>query len=288
MDLSDKLKQRYKKKYPDYQSWKDANGYNSCFHEDTLIWMGDGTEKPIKDIKVGEKVKGYDTYFEPHEYPGFDGASVTLNPIVDGVVESLIEKEVDELLQINFSHGKKLLVEPSSIGYARPLPCGTVEHPDGTVTEGCASEPQNNGVEGSISKYEAHACCNVGWMAVDLKEAISEYGEWNEEEFANSNLTGRINSDTFCGIDEGTGVYANEEFIVSDGVWPDEEIDGDNNETKKLFSLQQSKDYTIKSWEIVKGNFKVYNFKKVNDLQLIFANTVLFGAGELFEAAYGY
>ena len=216
--------------------------------------MGDGTEKPIKDIKVGEKVKGYDTYFEPNEVPGFDGASVTLNPIVDGVVESLIEKEVDELLQINFSHGKKLLVEPTSIGYARPLPCGTVEHPDGTVTEGCASEPQNNGVE---------------------------------EEFENSNLTGRINSDTFCGIDEGTGVYANEEFIVSDGVWPDEEIDGDDNETKKLFSLQQSKDYTIKSWEIVKGNFKVYNFKKINDLQLVFANTVLFGAGELFDPIYG-
>ena len=146
---------------------------------------------------------------------GFDGASVTLNPIVDGVVESLIEKEVDELLQINFSHGKKLLVEPSSIGYARPLPCGKVEHEDGTITEGCATEPQNNGIEGSTSNYDAHACCNVGWMAVDLEAAISEYGAWDEKEFTNSQTTGKINSDTFCGIDEGTGVYANEEFIRS-------------------------------------------------------------------------
>ena len=114
----------------------------------------------------------------------------------------------------------------------------------------------------------------VGWQ-LDLEEAISEYGEWDEKEFTNSQMTGRINSDTFCGIDEGTGVYANEEFIVSDGIWPDGEIDEEENETKKLFSLQQSKDYTIKSWEIVKGNFKVYNFKKVNDLLGVFANTVL-------------
>ena len=89
--------------------------YNSGFHGDTLIWMADGTEKAIKDVKKGELIKGYDTYFEPDEFPGFDGASLMLNPIIDGEVKGVAEKEVDELLQINFSHGKKLLVEPSAI-----------------------------------------------------------------------------------------------------------------------------------------------------------------------------
>ena len=74
-----------------------------------------------------------------------------------------------------------MLVEPSSVAYARPLPCGTVEHEDGTITEGCSSESQNNGVEGSVSEYEAHACCNVGWMALDLEAAINKYGEYSEE-----------------------------------------------------------------------------------------------------------
>ena len=41
--------------------------YNSGFHGDTLIWMADGTEKAIKDVKKGELIKGYDTYFEPDE-----------------------------------------------------------------------------------------------------------------------------------------------------------------------------------------------------------------------------
>lgn len=246
-------------------------GYNSGFHEDTLVWMADGTEKAIKDVKKGELIKGYDTYFEPDEMPGFDGASVMLNPIIDGEVKGVTEKEVDELLQINFSHDKKLLVEPSSVAYARPLPCGTVEHEDGTITEGCSSEPQNNGIEGSVSEYEAHACCNVGWMSVDLESAIERYG------------AELINKDSFCGISKGTGVYANEEFIVSDGVLSGEEEE--ENGAKRLFHLQQDRDYTVESWEIVKGSFKVYNFTKVENIELMFANTVVFGTGDVFVGA---
>ena len=246
-------------------------GYNSGFHEDTLVWMADGTEKAIKDIKKGELIKGYDTYFEPDEMPGFDGASVMLNPIIDGEVKGVAEKEVDELLQINFSHGKKLLVEPSSVAYARPLPCGTIEHEDGTITEGCSSEPQNNGIEGSVSEYEAHACCNVGWMSVDLESAIERYG------------AELINKDSFCGISKGTGVYANEEFIVSDSVLSGEEEE--ENGAKRLFHLQQDRDYTVESWEIVKGSFKVYNFTKVENIELMFANTVVFGTGDVFVGA---
>ena len=65
----------------------------------------------------GELIKGYDTYFEPDEMPGFDGASVMLNPIIDGEVKGVAEKEVDELLKL-ISSDKKLLVEPSSVAYA--------------------------------------------------------------------------------------------------------------------------------------------------------------------------
>ncbi|MAF25612.1 hypothetical protein CL634_08595 [bacterium] len=35
-------------------------GYPPCFAGDTMISMSDGTEKPIKDIKVGDKVLGWD------------------------------------------------------------------------------------------------------------------------------------------------------------------------------------------------------------------------------------
>ena len=31
--------------------------YDGGFHEDTLIWMADGTEKPIKDLKSGDKIE---------------------------------------------------------------------------------------------------------------------------------------------------------------------------------------------------------------------------------------
>mgnify|MGYP001378187556 FL=1 len=245
-----------------------TNQYNSGYHEDTLVMMADGTEKAIKDVKKGELIKGYDTYFEPHEEPGFDGASLMLNSMIDGEVKGVGKKEVDELLQINFSHGKKLLVEPSSVMFARPLPCGTVEHEDGTITEGCSSESQNNGIENSVSEYEAHACCNVGWMAVDLESAIEKYGAQ------------LIDVNTFCGIAKGTGVYANEEFIVSDGVLSE---DGEEeNGARRLFRLQQDRDYTVESWEIVKGSFEVYNFTKVENIELMFANTIVFGTGDIF------
>lgn len=238
--------------------------YDSGFEADTLILMADGTEKPIKDIKKGDAIKGYDTYFEPEEFPGFDGASVMLNPIVDGTVMGVIEKEVDELMKLNFNDGKTLLVEKETIGYARPLPCGPVEHDDGTITEGCSSEEKNNGIEGSVSKYEAHACCNVGWMAVDLDSAIAKYGEWNGD-------IGRIRPENYCGLDHGTGVYSNEYKLYET-----------EEDYQKLFAIQQEKDYKIDSWETVKGNFKVYNFEKVDDLQLLFANSFVFGTGEVF------
>ena len=243
--------------------------YDAGFEADTLILMGDGTEKPIKDIKEGDAVKGYDTYFEPDELPGFDGASVMLNPIVDGTVTGIIEKEVDELMKLNFNDGKTLLVEKDTIGYARPLPCGPIEH-DGSITEGCSSEADNNGIEGSTSKFERHACCNVGWMAVDLESAVAKYGESKVNEDAEDD-SGHINSEAFCGLDHGTGVYSNERNLY-----------GSEENYQKLFALQQIKDYKIDSWEIVKGNFKVYNFERVDDLQLLFANSFVFGTGKVF------
>ena len=150
--------------------------YDGGFHEDTLIWMADGTEKPVKDLKPGDKIVGYDTYFDEDEYPGFNGSNVVLNKLQTGVVEEVIEKEVDSLLKLNLNYGMELLVEPEAVTYARALPCGTVEQADGSYTEGCSSEEKNNGIEGSTAKYEQHACCNVGWMALDLKAAPESIG----------------------------------------------------------------------------------------------------------------
>jgi hypothetical protein len=245
--------------------------YNAGFEADTLILMADGTEKLIKDIKVGDAVKGYDTYFEPEENPGFDGASVMLNPIVDGTVMGVIEKKVDELIKLNFNNGKTLLVEKDAIGYARPLPCGPIEHDDGSITEGCSSEEINNGVDGSTSKFERHACCNVGWMVVDLESAIEKYGEWIDGADSSDEPMGYIDSAAFCGLDHGTGVYSNERRLY-----------GTEENYAKLFSLQERKDYKIESWETVKGKFKVYNFDRVDDLQLLFANSFVFGTGKVF------
>jgi|TARA_B110001454_G_scaffold145837_1_gene135334 hypothetical protein len=249
--------------------------YSAGFEADTLILMGDGTEKPIKDIKEGDEIKGYDTYFEPEEMPGFDGASVMLNTIVDGTVAGVIEKEVDELMKLNFNDGKTLLVEKDTIAYARPLPCGSIEHDDGSITEGCSSEADNNGIEGSTSKFERHACCNVGWMAVDLASAIAMYGEYDEDDLDTGDSTGYIDSNNYCGLDHGTGVYSNEKKLY-----------GSKENYQKLFALQQIKDYKIDSWETVKGKFKVYNFDRVDDLQLLFANSFVFGTGKVFVEEY--
>ncbi len=71
--------------------------YDGGFHEDTLIWMADGTEKPIKDLKPGDEIVGYDTMWEPDEFPGFNGSNVALNKLQTGVVKEVAEKEVDGL-----------------------------------------------------------------------------------------------------------------------------------------------------------------------------------------------
>ena len=237
--------------------------YDGGFHEDTLIWMADGTEKPVKDLKPGDKIVGYDTYFDADEYPGFNGSNVVLNKLQTGVVEEVIEKEVDSLLKLNLNYGMELLVEPEAVTYARALPCGPMEHEDGSITEGCASEEKNNGVEGSTSKYEQHACCNVGWMALDLQAAIDRYGEDGSDEY------GQIQPTNWCGLDDGTGIYANDDKVKNE---------------QELATLNELKDYRIKSWEKIEGKFKVYNIPLINDLQLIYANSVVMGAGQVFGA----
>ena len=236
--------------------------YDGGFHEDTLIWMADGTEKPVKDLKPGDKIVGYDTYFDEDEYPGFNGSNVVLNKLQTGVVEEVIEKEVDSLLKLNLNYGMELLVEPEAVTYARALPCGTVEHADGSYTEGCSSEEKNNGIEGSTAKYEQHACCNVGWMALDLEAAIEKYGEQTEK-----NPQAPISVSGWCGLDDGTGIYANDDKIKNEVI---------------LAELNEMKDYRVKSWENIKGKFKVYNIPLINDLQLIYANSVVMGAGQVF------
>ena len=236
--------------------------FDAGFHEDTLIWMADGTEKAIKDLKSGDVIRGYDTNFPEDEFPGFNGSNVVLNPLQTGTVKEIIEKEVDTLYKLTLNYGMELLVEPEAVTYARALPCGTVEQADGSITEGCASEEKNNGIVGSTAKYEQHACCNVGWMALDLKAAIEKYGEQTEK-----NPQAPISVSGWCGLDDGTGIYANDDKIKNEVI---------------LAELNEMKDYRVKSWENVKGKFKVYNIPLINDLQLIYANSVVMGAGQVF------
>tara|TARA_B100000029_G_scaffold501631_1_gene575459 strand:+ start:1207 stop:1977 length:771 start_codon:yes stop_codon:yes gene_type:complete len=237
--------------------------FDAGFHEDTLIWMADGTEKAIKDLKSGDVIRGYDTNFPEDEFPGFNGSNVVLNPLQTGTVKEIIEKEVDTLYKLTLNYGMELLVEPESVTYARALPCGPVEHNDGSITEGCASEEKNNGIEGSTAKYEQHACCNVGWMALDLEKSIGKYGEFDEE----INPWGTINPNTWCGLDDGSGIYANDEKILDE---------------QTLASMNEEKNYHVEKCEEVKGNFKVYNMPLIDDLQLIYANSVVMGAGQVF------
>ena len=236
--------------------------FDAGFHEDTLIWMADGTEKAIKDLKSGDVIRGYDTNFPEDEFPGFNGSNVVLNPLQTGTVKEIIEKEVDTLYKLTLNYGMELLVEPEAVTYARALPCGTVEQADGSITEGCASEEKNNGIVGSTAKYEQHACCNVGWMALDLEAAIEKYGEQTEK-----NPQAPISVSGWCGLDDGTGIYANDDKIKNEVI---------------LAELNEMKDYRVKSWENVKGKFKVYNIPLINDLQLIYANSVVMGAGQVF------
>ena len=175
----------------------------------------------------------------------------------------VIEKEVDTLYKLTLNYGMELLVEPEAVTYARALPCGTVEQADGSYTEGCSSEEKNNGIEGSTAKYEQHACCNVGWMALDLEKSIGKYGEFDEE----INPWGTINPNTWCGLDDGSGIYANDEKILDE---------------QTLASKNEEKNYHVEKCEEVKGNFKVYNIPLIDDLQLIYANSVVMGAGQVF------
>ena len=236
--------------------------FDAGFHEDTLIWMADGTEKAIKDLKSGDVIRGYDTNFPEDEFPGFNGSNVVLNPLQTGTVKEIIEKEVDTLYKLTLNYGMELLVEPEAVTYARALPCGTVEQADGSYTEGCSSEEKNNGIEGSTAKYEQHACCNVGWMALDLKAAIEKYGEQTER-----NPQAPISVSGWCGLDDGTGIYANDDKVKNE---------------QELATFNELKDYRIKSWEKIEGKFKVYNIPLINDLQLIYANSVVMGAGQVF------
>ena len=64
---------------------------------------------------------------------------------------------------------------------------------------------------------------------------------------------------------------------------PDDVDDKVKNE-QELATLNELKDYRIKSWEKIEGKFKVYNIPLINDLQLIYANSVVMGAGQVFGA----
>ena len=99
-------------------------------------------------------------------------------------------------------------------------------------------------------------------MALDLKAAIEKYGEQTER-----NPQAPISVSGWCGLDDGTGIYANDDKIKNEVI---------------LAELNEMKDYRVKSWENIKGKFKVYNIPLINDLQLIYANSVVMGAGQVF------
>jgi len=70
---------------------------HGCFREDSLVTMSDGTQKPIKDIVVGEKVKTYDV-----------DKGLFTHSDVEGV---LVQDETDQLdwFELEFDNGQTLV-----------------------------------------------------------------------------------------------------------------------------------------------------------------------------------
>lgn len=76
----------------------------SCFTAGTLIWMADGTQKPIEQIERGERVMAFDP-----ERPGEMGA---------GVVTETIQRETREYFDLTLANGAHLQVTGEHPFYA--------------------------------------------------------------------------------------------------------------------------------------------------------------------------
>lgn len=79
----------------------------SCFTAGTLIWMADGTQKPIEQIESGERVMAFDP-----ERPGEMGA---------GVVTETIQRETREYFDLTLANGVHLQVTGEHPFYAPRL-----------------------------------------------------------------------------------------------------------------------------------------------------------------------
>jgi len=136
----------------------------SGFQPTDKIRNSEGVDVPLSEVSAGDKIIGIDYSVED-----FDGANVNLNePVVD-VVKSISTRTTKNAIRLTFSDDRTVIVDAQTAIYARPLPCGDVEHEDGTITEGCSREESGTETE---QLYEKHSCCDKSVVAYDNSTLI--------------------------------------------------------------------------------------------------------------------
>ena len=139
----------------------------SGFQPTDKIRNSEGVDVPLSEVSVGDKLIGIDYNTEE-----FDGANVNLNkPVLDAVI-SVSTRTTENAIRLTFSDDRTMIVDAQTQFYSRPLPCGDVEHEDGTITEGCSREESDSETE---QIYEKHSCCDKGIVAYDDSVLIEQY-----------------------------------------------------------------------------------------------------------------
>ena len=102
----------------------------SGFQPTDKIRNSEGVDVPLSEVSVGDKLIGIDYNTEE-----FDGANVNLNkPVLDAVI-SVSTRTTENAIRLTFSDDRTMIVDAQTQFYSRPLPCGDVEHEDGTITD---------------------------------------------------------------------------------------------------------------------------------------------------------
>ena len=175
----------------------------SGFQPTDKIRNADGVDVSLSEVSVGDKLIGIDFASE-----GFDGANVNLNEPVSDTVVSVSTRTTENAIKLTFSDDRTMIVDAQTQFYARALPCGDIEHEDGTITEGCSRKEAD---EEAI--YELHSCCDKGIVAYD----DSLLADAEDENAPNTKLTPK------------TGIYnLDDNFAENDlQVVSIEELDGE-------------------------------------------------------------
>ena len=178
----------------------------SGFQPTDKIRNSEGVDVPLSEVSVGDKLIGID-----YETEEFDGANVNLNePVLDTVV-SVSTRTTENAIKLTFSDDRTMIVDAQTQFYARPLPCGDIEHEDGTITEGCARKEAD-----TEAIHELHSCCDKGIVAYDDSILLEQYRD--AENASNTKLEPK------------TGIYnLDDNFAENDlQVVAIEELDGEH------------------------------------------------------------